>query len=60
MKWKLTLKKSLAGCLEKQIATAHALGLKRVGDVTLQPDNAQTRGKIQKIRFLLAVEEVSE
>jgi len=60
MKWKLTLKKSLAGCLVKQIATAHALGLKRIGDVTTQPDNPQTRGKIQKIRFLLCVEEVSE
>ena len=59
MKIKLTLTKSLAGCLVKQIATAHALGLKRVGDVTLQPDNPQTHGKIQKIRFLLKIEEVS-
>ena len=60
MKLKITLTKSLAGRLEKQIATALSLGLKRIGDVTLQPDNPQTRGKIQKIRFLLCVEEVSE
>ena len=59
MKLKITLKKSLTGCLQKQIATAHALGLKRINDVTLQPDNPMTRGKIQKIRFLLCVEEVS-
>ena len=58
MKLKITLKKSLAGRLEKQIATAKSLGLKRVNDVTLQPDNPQTRGKIQKIAFLICVEEL--
>ena len=58
MKLKITLQKSLAGRLEKQIATARSLGLKRIGDVTIQPDNAQTRGKIQKIAFLLCVKEV--
>ena len=41
---KITLKKSLAGRLEKHIATAHSLGLKKINDVTVQPDNAQTRG----------------
>ena len=28
-----------------------------INDVTIQPDNAQTRGKIQKIGYLLKVEE---
>ena len=44
---KITLKKSLAGRLEKHIATAHSLGLKKINDVTVQPDNAQTRGKVK-------------
>lgn len=54
---KITLKKSLAGRIEKHIASAHALGLKRINDVTVQPDNACTRGKIAKIGYLIAVEE---
>ena len=53
---KITLKKSLAGRLQKHIATAHSLGLKRPGDVTVQPDNAQTQGKIALIGSLLSVE----
>lgn len=54
---KITLKKSLNGRLEKHIATAHSLGLKKINDITIQPDNAQTRGKIAKIGFLLQVDE---
>lgn len=54
---KITLLKSLNGRLDKHIATAESLGLKRIGDVTVQPDNAQTRGKIAKIGYLLEVTE---
>ena len=46
---KIELKKSLIGRGAKQIATAEALGLKKPGDVTVQPDNAATQGKIAKI-----------
>ncbi len=53
----ITLKKSLIGCKEKQIATAVSLGLKKPGDVTVQPDNAQTKGKIAKISHLVEVTE---
>ena len=52
---KITLKKSLIGCKKPQIATAEALGLKKVGDVVTQPDNAQTAGKINKIIHLIEV-----
>ena len=55
---KITLVKSLNGRLEKQIATAHSLGLRKIGQETIQPDNAQTRGKIAKIGFMLQVTEV--
>ena len=43
---KIELKKSLIGRGAKQIATAEALGLKKPGVVTVQPDNAATQGKI--------------
>lgn len=52
---KITLKKSLIGSKKDQIATALALGLKKVGDVTEQPDNPQTQGKIKKICHLVEV-----
>ena len=53
----IKLVKSLSGRLEKHIATANALGLRKIGDTTVQPDNAQTRGKIAKSGYLLPVEE---
>ena len=49
------LTKSLSGRGQKQIATAKSLGLKKIGDVTVQPDNAQTAGKIAKISHMVAV-----
>ena len=53
----IKLVKSLSGRLEKHIATANSLGLRKIGDSTVQPDNAQTRGKIAQIGYLLCVEE---
>ena len=55
---KIKLVKSLNGRLQKHIATAESLGLRRIGQVTIQPDNDQTRGKIAKIGYLLEVTEV--
>ena len=55
---KIKLVKSLNGRLEKQITTAHSLGLRKIGQVTIQPDNTRTRGKIAKIGFMLQVTEV--
>lgn len=51
------LVKSLIGCKQEQIATAHSLGLRKIGDCTQQPDNAQTQGKIRKISHLVEVTE---
>lgn len=55
---KITLKKSLSGRLKKHIATAESLGLRRIGNTTIQPDNAQTRGKIAAIGYLVEVTEM--
>ena len=54
---KIKLVKSLNGRIEKHIATANSLGLHKIGNVTVQPDNPQTRGKIAKIGYLLQVTE---
>ncbi len=54
---KIKLVKSLNGRLQKHIATANSLGLRKIGNETVQPDNAQTRGKIAQIGYLLQVEE---
>ena len=53
----VTLVKSLIGSKKDQIATAEALGLRKIGDSRVQPDNPQTRGKIQKIIHLVQVTE---
>ncbi len=53
----IKLVKSLISCKKDQIATAQSLGLKKIGDVTTQPDNAQTQGKIKKISHLVEVTE---
>ena len=56
-KLKIKLIKSLSGRREKHIATAKSLGLTKIGSETIQPDNPQTRGKIEKIRFMIEVTE---
>jgi len=55
----LTIKliKSLNGRHDKHIATAESLGLRKIGDQTVQPDNPQTRGKIARISYLVSVTE---
>lgn len=55
---KIKLVKSLNGRLDKHIATAKSLGLKRIGSETVQPDNPQTRGKIAQIGYLLQFTEI--
>lgn len=54
---KIKLVKSLNGRLDKHIATAESLALRKIGDETIQPDNEQTRGKIAQIGYLLKVTE---
>ena len=53
----IKLVKSLSGRKKDQVATANTLGLKKIGDVTVQPENAATLGKIQKISHLVEVQE---
>ena len=52
---KIELIHSLNGKVVAQKATAESLGLKRIGDTTVQPNNAATQGKINKIMHQIAV-----
>lgn len=53
----IKLVKSLIGSKKDQIATAHALGLHKIGDIAVQPQNPQTLGKVKKIAHLIDVTE---
>ena len=54
---KIKLVKGFSGRKDDQIATAYSLGLRKIGQETVQPDNAATRGKIAKISHLIEVTE---
>ena len=49
------LTKSLIGAKQDQIATVHSLGLRKIGDCSVQPDNEATKGKVAKIIHLVEV-----
>ncbi|KPU42615.1 50S ribosomal protein L30 [Oxobacter pfennigii] len=57
-KLKITLLKSLIGRKDDHIATAHALGLKKINNVVEHDDTVQIKGMINKIGYLLKVEEI--
>ena len=51
----IRLTRSLIGAKQEQIATATSLGLRKIGDCTVQPDNEATKGKVAKIIHLIEV-----
>ena len=53
---KVTLIKSLIGCLPNQIATAKSLGLRKIGDSIVLKDDAVLAGKIKVLSHLVKVE----
>ncbi|MCT8976492.1 50S ribosomal protein L30 [Clostridium sp. CX1] len=57
-KLKITLKKSLIGRRDDHIATVNALGLKKIGKTVEHEETPQIRGMINKVSYLLCVEEV--
>lgn len=52
---KIKLVKSLAGRQKTQIEIVKSLGLRKIGDVTEQPANAATEGKVFKVSHLVEV-----
>lgn len=57
-KVRVTLVKSLIGRKKTHIATANALGLKKIGKTVEHEVNPQINGMINKIDYLLKVEEL--
>ena len=57
-KLKITLVKSPIGAVPKQVKTVEALGLRKMHKTVELPDNAATRGMIQRVRHLVKVEEI--
>ncbi len=53
----ITLKKSLIGRKPGHIATANALGLRKINKTVTVNDNPAIRGMVNKIQYLLSVEE---
>lgn len=57
---KVKLVRSLIQRKSDQVATAHALGLRHIGDVAEVKDNPAHLGMVRKINFLLEVVEPEE
>ena len=57
-KLKITLSKSLIGRKKDHIATVKALGIKKIGKSATHEDTPQIRGMINKVSYLLKVEEI--
>ena len=55
---KVTLTKSTIGYNKKQALIIEALGLKKLGQSKLLPDNESVRGSLFHVKHLVTVEEV--
>jgi len=55
---RLTLAKSLSGRLDSHKACVRGLGLRRTNHTVEVSDTPENRGMIEKIRYLLQVEDV--
>ena len=55
-----TLHKSPIGYAPATRGTVRALGLRRVGQSVILPDNPAVRGMLRAARFLVTVEELAE
>ena len=57
MQYEITLANSLIARKPNQVATAKALGLKKIGSVVVKEDNEAIRGMIKTIAHLIKVVE---
>lgn len=55
---KITLVKSTICCQQDQKDTVKALGLRKLGQTVVRPDNGPIRGQIFKVKHLVSVEEI--
>ncbi len=59
-KLKVTLMKSPIACLEKQIRTVEALGLRKRHQTVIHDDNPAIRGMIFRVKHMVVVEEIDQ
>lgn len=59
-KLRITYKKSTIGYSKDQKQTVYALGLRKLNQVVVKPDNPAIRGMIFKVQHLVTVEEVAD
>jgi large subunit ribosomal protein L30 len=59
-KLRVTQTKSTISHIARNRGTIRALGLDRIGDTNVVPDNEATRGMVRQVRFLVEVEELPE
>jgi large subunit ribosomal protein L30 len=57
---RVTQTKSTISHIARNRGTIRALGLRRIGDTVVLPDNDAVRGMVRQVRFLVAVEELPE
>lgn len=55
---RVTQTRSVIGHIARNRATVRALGLRRIGDTVVVPDNDATRGMVRQVRFMVSVEEI--
>jgi len=60
MALKITLVRSPIGYNKRQKRTVEALGLRRLRQSVLKPDNPAIRGMVRKISHLVTVEQVTD
>lgn len=57
MNLKIKLVKSSIGYAQDQKDTVRALGLRKIGQEVVRPDNAPIRGMVFKVKHLVTMEE---
>ena len=57
---RVKLVRGLAGCPEAHRVVVRGLGLKKRDSTKLLPDSPQTRGMIEKVKYLITWEQVDE
>ncbi|MCG8347299.1 MAG: 50S ribosomal protein L30 [Chloroflexales bacterium] len=59
-KLRITYRKSMIGYNRAQKQTIYALGLRRINQTVIKPDNPAIRGMVFRVRHLVEVEEVTD
>lgn len=60
MKLKIKLVKSPIGYAQNQKDTVKALGLRKIGQEVVRPDNDAVRGQVFTIKHLITVDEIAD